>query len=370
MSFLLVPFLLSECVATAYGQDSPQTSATESPAPTLQVGDAAPKLRVDQWFKGTAVNEYSRRNIYVIEFWATWCGPCLKSMPHLNELASRYAKDGLVVVALTNADDANTSEAVEKFVQGKGANYNFRFAFSNSDVNYKSFMEASGQQGIPCSFVVDRSGKIAFIGLPHDLDYVLERMVKGQWRGKQDADELKQMNESIMGLGQLAQTDPEKALDIIQHVRRVNPQRTKGFDFAFAEVTTLISLKKFDEAKAVIEATIAANAQNSDWAQVSFLCGTLASRKMNPTGVHREYAIQKLADAETQAADNWQDLMQVSVAYRLAEEPTKFSECIQRVIEICPDPQVRTGLQTALKLSEQPSAAKTETDEKSCSDTL
>lgn len=351
MSFFLLSFLLSQCTATVYGQDSPLASATESPSLTLQVGDAAPQLNVDQWFKGAPVKGYSRRNIYVIEFWATWCSPCLKAMPHLNELASQYAKDGLVVVALTNADDSNTSEAVKKFVQEKGKSYNFRFAFSDKDVNYRSFMEASGQQGIPCSFVVDREGKIAFIGLPHDLDYVLERMVKGKWRGQQDADELKQLNESIVGLAQMAQTDPEKAFGIIQHIRKVNPQRAKGLDFAYAEVVILVSMKKYDEAKAAIEATIAADPQNSDWGQVAFLCGTLVSRQLNADGIHRDYALEKMAEAERQLKDDWQNLLQVGMAYRIAEEQTKFAECMKSVIESCPDPQIKASLQTALQLS-------------------
>ena len=351
MSFFLLPFLLCGSMAHVYGQDSPQASATESPSPALQVGDAAPKLSVDQWLKGTPVREYSRHNIYVIEFWATWCGPCLKAMPHLSELASRYAKDGLVVVALTSADEANTSEAVDKFVEENGAKYNFRFALSNTKVNDTTFMEAAGQNGLPCSFVVDRSGKIAFIGQPNDLDYVLERMVKGQWRGKEDADELKRMNESIIELAQLAQSDPEKAMGIIQHVRKVNTQRTKGLDFAYAEVVTLVRLKKFDEAKATIETTIADNSHNSDAGQIAFLCGTLASRQFNPDGVHRDYALQKLADAEKQLGDDWQSLLQVGMAYQIAEDQTKFTDCLQRAIALCPDPKINAGLKTALKLS-------------------
>jgi thiol-disulfide isomerase/thioredoxin len=354
ITFLLLPLLLSECVTTAYGQETSTTAEPTTPTtpmPTLQVGDPAPQLSVDQWIKGEPVKEYSGKNIYVIEMWATWCSPCLKAMPHLHELASKHAKDGLVVVALTTGDEANTSDAVEKFVQEKGREYNFHFAFSVGHANRTNFMEASGQNGIPCSFVIDRQGKIAFIGQPHDLDYVLGRMVKGQWRGKEDADELKRMNESVIGISTLVQSDPEKALEITRHIRKVNPQRTKSLDFAYAEVLTLTHNKMFDEAKAAIETTIAADSQKSEWGQVALLCASLASPQTNPKRVHRDYALQKMAEAEKHLKDDWQNLLKVSMAYQMAGEQTKYKACMNRVIEICPDAEIKASLRLLTKLS-------------------
>ncbi len=207
----------------SFGQEKPEASGAETKT-TLHVGDKAPKLEVDHWLGGGLVESFSKDNFYVIEFWATWCGPCIQSMPHLSELADRYAKQGLIVAAVTNIDESNTKEAIEEFIKGPGEKYSFRYAICESNTTYRNYMEAAGQNGIPCSFVIDREGKVAYIGHPHDLDYVLERVVAGKWRGKQDADELREMNESIAKLGTLASSDPDKALQIIDHIRRVNPQ--------------------------------------------------------------------------------------------------------------------------------------------------
>ncbi len=338
-------------VAGAYsnGQEKTEGGGVASGG-SLQVGDSAPKLSVDHWLGGSPVESFSKDNVYVVEFWATWCGPCIKSMPHLSELADRYASQGLVVIAMTKADEANTREAVEEFIGGPGKDYRFRFAMCDGEATYDSYMVASGQKGIPCSFVIDREGKVAYIGHPHDLDYVLERVIAGKWRGKEDADEIREMNESIAKLGELAQKDPQKALEIVAHIRRVNPQRAKSIDFAYVEMLTLCQLKMFDRAKETIELATDGAEKSVEWGGVAMLCGLLASEGLNPEGQHREFAKAKMEAAEEALKDDWQNLMQVGVAYQLSGDKAKFKECMDRAIELCPDEQMKKSLRFAIEM--------------------
>jgi thiol-disulfide isomerase/thioredoxin len=59
-------------------------------AATLAIGDAAPELKASKWIKGGEVAKLEADKTYVVEFWATWCGPCRESIPHLTEMAHKF----------------------------------------------------------------------------------------------------------------------------------------------------------------------------------------------------------------------------------------------------------------------------------------
>src|SRR5262249_31797191 len=107
-------------------------------------------------------------------------------MPHLAGLQTDYKDQGLVVLGVTSKDPNNTQDKVEKFVEKRGKKLGYAFAYCDGDAMDRAYMEASGQQGIPCSFVVDKGGKLAFIGHPMQLDDVLPKVLAGTWKGEED----------------------------------------------------------------------------------------------------------------------------------------------------------------------------------------
>ena len=65
------------------------TYAQIDQSPSLIIGDPAPSLHVGKWIKGSPIQRFERGKIYVIEFWATWCRPCIAAMPRLSALAGK-----------------------------------------------------------------------------------------------------------------------------------------------------------------------------------------------------------------------------------------------------------------------------------------
>jgi len=139
------------------------------------LGDPAAPLEIAAWIKGDAVNlaEVRGKKIVVVEFWATWCGPCRVSIPHLTELQRKFADRGVVFVGVSDEDEAT----VRPFVNQMGGKMDYTVAIDNNRKTSDGYMKAYGQNGIPCAFIVDREGRIAWVGHPMgDLEKKLEEL--------------------------------------------------------------------------------------------------------------------------------------------------------------------------------------------------
>ena len=158
-------------------------AAPAAQAAGLDIGDPAPALQVTEWVKGEPVDlaKVKDQRIVVVEFWATWCGPCVASVPHLTELQKRFGDQGVTIIGITSEDPDNTLDKVKKFVEQKGKGLGYTIAFDKEDKTGKAFMEAAGEFHIPTAFVVNKQGRIAWIGFPDaNLDRTLENLLAGK----------------------------------------------------------------------------------------------------------------------------------------------------------------------------------------------
>lgn len=150
----------------------------------LMVGDKAPKLQTGKWIQGQPVRAFDSNHVYVVEFWATWCGPCARAIPHLNELWQKFKDKGVIVIG---QDIADNDAAVAPFVKKTGTNMTYRVALDDKSRDAKGMMEttwmkAAGQHGIPTVFIINRDGRIAWIGYPMDLEAkLLNDIISGHY---------------------------------------------------------------------------------------------------------------------------------------------------------------------------------------------
>jgi thiol-disulfide isomerase/thioredoxin len=141
-------------------------NAVKAPAsPTLKMGDAAPEFKVTQWYKGGPVTLEADKT-YIVECWATWCGPCVAAFPHLSEIAK--ANEGKITVIGVNVWERKKPEEVKTFVETQGDKMSYLVAADGENAIATHWLKAAGRNGIPCAFVVSK-GKIAWIGHPASL---------------------------------------------------------------------------------------------------------------------------------------------------------------------------------------------------------
>jgi thiol-disulfide isomerase/thioredoxin len=158
--------------------DALQTRAARTPDQTQQQGeqvvirfirdpDAAPAFAVKGIDGGTVNLAGARGKVVLLNFWATWCGPCRMEVPDLVELQKKY-QDRLQVIGLV-VDDAD-EDAVRKFAKRYSINYPVAMATDEMRIQF------GGVPALPTSFIIDAQGRVVqkHIGLRDPELYELE----------------------------------------------------------------------------------------------------------------------------------------------------------------------------------------------------
>lgn len=151
--------------------------------PSLNIGDPAPPLRVHEWLKGKPIQGFKKGKVYVVEFWATWCGYCKEEMPRLSALARKYK--GKVTVIGMNMDERKTASKVKPFVDSMAHWMNYKVAVQDSNFMEVNWFDAARESGLPTSFVVDAEGRLAWIGYTAEIEDILHKVVNNSWDMKE-----------------------------------------------------------------------------------------------------------------------------------------------------------------------------------------
>jgi len=153
-------------------------AVTAVPAYAAKLGDPAAPLKIKEWVKGQEVDVTDGKAIYVVEFWATWCGPCKASIPHLTELQKKFKDKGVVFIGISD----ETADKVKPFVEKMAEKMDYTVALDDTRKSNAGYMAAFGQGGIPTAFIVGKDKNVLWFGHPMSgLEEALDQVVSGKY---------------------------------------------------------------------------------------------------------------------------------------------------------------------------------------------
>ena len=137
---------------------------------TVIEGKPMPPLTVTDWVNGKVSPEDMKGKVVIVDFYATWCGPCMAAIPHNNELLKKYKDKGLVIVGVCTS--SRGQEKMETNAKEKGIEYPIA-----RDPNEKS-SKAWAVHYYPTYAIVDRKGIVRIVGLqPEHVETVVKKLL-------------------------------------------------------------------------------------------------------------------------------------------------------------------------------------------------
>lgn len=171
------------------------------PDPAALVGKAPPAIVVAKWVKGEPLTAFEPGKVYVVDFWATWCGPCKAAIPHLTRLQKQYAGklEVIGVSILEHQSDENDTSyfaKVAKFVDTMGDQMDYRVAVDGPDKTMSTtWFKPTGTGGIPTAYIIDQQGKVAWtgIGSPDTVGRIVGLVLEGKFEPAKEVEYQKQL---------------------------------------------------------------------------------------------------------------------------------------------------------------------------------
>ena len=271
---LIVACLVMALATTAIAQEAKSK-------PTLVPGSEVNLSAITKtdWIQGEGPTAFEPGKVYVFECWATWCGPCVALIPHVNDLHKKYYDQGLRVHGMNVWEDDR--KKVVEYVKAKGDGMSYPVSFNDGSAFETDWLKAAGVESIPHAFVV-RNGKLLLATEAVRLtDSLVELMLSGDEGAKQAAAKIKTANDNFEATEKIARQlykagrkkDAETMAAKLKELETLDPDHP---ELSVWKLRLLMAQEKWPAA------TVALNEMPMSNAKISFLltaCNWIAHAK-------------------------------------------------------------------------------------------
>lgn len=161
----------------------------------VKVGEKVPDLVITDYIQNTPSDKNFNNKFKIVEFWATWCGPCLAAVPHINELQNKY-KDNKNLVFISISDE--TPEKIKKTLDK--IRFETIVVSDQSQKSHKSLIMKGESYSIPQTILIDNQNIVRWIGYPNLLNHeVIDNFLSGQLGPKAKPDVEKVDKKELVG---------------------------------------------------------------------------------------------------------------------------------------------------------------------------
>ena len=147
----------------------------------LKLGEQAPAINITSWIENVPEDKELTNRFIVLEFWTTWCGPCLGAAPHVNELVKEFQQE-ILFVSLTNEAPVRVERTLKRTP--------FLSAVATDETGFTNNAYGDGKSlytALPMAVLINNKNVIKWIGKPHDLtSEALKLFLNGTLEEKND----------------------------------------------------------------------------------------------------------------------------------------------------------------------------------------
>jgi thiol-disulfide isomerase/thioredoxin len=134
----------------------------------VKKGDIAPEIKLSYVFQGPPINDITIHNlkgkVVVLEFWATWCPPCIGAFPHMNRLVEQFEGKDVKFISISIDEGNDAVHKIRYLLSGHPLH-----TWIVKDGTANSTRTSYGIYGLPATVIIDKAGRISSYILPEEL---------------------------------------------------------------------------------------------------------------------------------------------------------------------------------------------------------